>query len=324
MAQREVVLKRFIGDGAAERLIPRELRPHPLSMVHPNIIETHLLTNRTGEPFLVERRLSAVLDDDWPSRGVDEAANLLHDVASALQFLHDRELVHGDVKPDNIGYEDRRYILLDFGICRPANDFGDERSATGSLRTRAPELLRAEAGHSFASDVWALGATVFNATCQRFPLFDVGERPPRVSHPEDRQAYEEALAKRAGAEWDARVVVGVDALIQHQPLREIVRDMLEKNPEARPTAGDIAKRCRSELAAYVRSSDRPGGFSPAERVEQLLADLAPVELLELMPQRKKTQLAATLSELCNAPGLEGEHQARLSELHARVAEVPRS
>jgi len=48
--QREVVLKRFIREDA-EELIARELQANPLSMKHPNIIETHLLKNHKGEKF---------------------------------------------------------------------------------------------------------------------------------------------------------------------------------------------------------------------------------------------------------------------------------
>ena len=113
IAQREVVLKKFRGSDAANRILQRETQTHPLSMAHPNIIETHLLQNRLGEYFLVERRLPIVLDDNWEANGVQEAANLLRDIASALAFLQDQGLVHGDIKPDNIGSDGGRYILLD-------------------------------------------------------------------------------------------------------------------------------------------------------------------------------------------------------------------
>jgi serine/threonine protein kinase len=291
-AQREIVLKKPIGT-ASERLIARELQPHPLSMVHPNIIETHLLHNEAGEPFLGERRLTHVLSDDWLSHGADEAANLLHDMASALQYLHLTSLIHGDVKPDNIGYEDRRYLLLDFGICRPVADFAEDSTPTGSLRTRAPELLLGEAGHSTASDIWALGATVFNSVVGRFPLFDHEERPPRVSSPGTRLEYEQQLAQRAANEWDRRVATGLGK-IDHDGLRSLLANALSRDPASRSNADTLVMDCRSQLAAFIRRPDKGLQLSPTDELEQLRRYLTNPATLNLMPQRRRTELNVRL------------------------------
>jgi serine/threonine protein kinase len=141
-----------------------------------------------------------VLNDGWTSKGIEEAANLLRDIASALAFIQGKQLVHGDVKPDNIGFEDGRYILLDFGICRSEEAFSEDSTPTGSLRTRAPELLLGIQTHSHASDLWALGATVYNAVTGRFPLLDVGEQPPRVSDGSRRKVFEKALVSGESTE----------------------------------------------------------------------------------------------------------------------------
>ena len=57
-------------------------------MGHPNIIETHPLINIAGERFLAEEFLPVVLGDHWEAGGVQEAANLLHEVCKALHYLH--------------------------------------------------------------------------------------------------------------------------------------------------------------------------------------------------------------------------------------------
>jgi len=142
----DIVLKQFLGE--SESILLRERRPHPLSMTHPNIIETFTIANQasTPETFLVERWID-VLDDNKKASGWSDAARLLVDMARALAFLADQGLVHGDVKPDNIGYYAQRFVLLDFGICRPAGQFASA-TQTGSLRTRAPEVLLDEHAHS--------------------------------------------------------------------------------------------------------------------------------------------------------------------------------
>ena len=141
--QRQVVLKRFLGlREAAEILFTRESLANPLFLKHPNINETYLHQNSKGEKFVVEEFLREVLYDGWRSNGILEAANLLYDICNAIHYIQkEGNLVHGDIKPDNIAKKSGRYVLLDFGICRPAGAFTPESTATGSLRTRPPELL---------------------------------------------------------------------------------------------------------------------------------------------------------------------------------------
>ena len=309
--QREVVLKRFIG-ADADKLMPREMLPHPLSMEHPNIIETHPLSNSEGERFLVERRLSEVLNDDWRSSGIGEAANLFYDIGSALAFLQNRGLVHGDVKPDNIGYEERKYVLLDFGICRPVAEFTDEITATGSLRTRAPELLTGSSRHSPRSDVWALGATVFNACVGRFPLFKKGEKPPRVSHAEERAKYEQTLAERVD-EWDRWVEEGIKE-IEHAALQKLVDDALSYEIDRRPEADALVKECHSELTAFIRGGDHAPGLSVAETIRQLSHYLAKPSDLRLMPLRKRHEVVGELDEIGKTRGLSDGEKEELGRL----------
>ena len=317
IAQRDVVVKRFVGQ-ETERLVDRESRTHPLSMRHDNIIETHLLRNESGEPFLVERKLSHVLNDEWQSKGVDEAANLLRDIAAALAFLRERNLVHGDVKPDNIGVDGGRYILLDFGICRKADEFQEDASATGSLRTRAPELLRGEAGHGFASDVWALGATVFNALVGRFPLFNADETPPRVSHPDQRAQYEALLAKRASEEWKERVEQGLEQ-VEHDAMRSVVGAALAEDPTARVGVNELVDRCQRELAAFVRARDGGAGLSPTDELDQLLDNFPDAEVLRVMSRNKRLQLETLVERLEATQALHDTEASRLEELKRLIA-----
>jgi len=318
LTQKEVVVKILKGPPDVQRsIIARELQPHPLSLSHPNIIETHLLKNDAGEPFLVESLLPRVLNDAWRAEGLQEAANLFRDIASALDFLRTstRNLVHGDIKPDNIGLKAGRYILLDFGICRPANTFTEDSTATGSLRTRAPELLSGASTHSHSSDVWALAATVYNALSGRYPLFAKDEKPPRVSHPSERSVFELLLKQRIETEWDLRV----DLSVIPDPLREPLGKALSKDPSKRPSAGDLVKMLESTLAAFLRPGS-PGvePFSPIDELSQLARYLPSDRSLRLMPQMQRQHLKERLSVLRRASGLTEDHQKSLELLAARI------
>jgi serine/threonine protein kinase len=304
LTQSRVVVKKLTGSNAT-KVLERELRTSPLSMKHPNIIETHHLRNSKGEVFLVERHLPEVLSDSWRSNGIQEAANLLYNIADALAFMHERGLVHGDVKPDNIGRDGGAYILLDFGICRLATEFVKETTATGSLRTRAPELLTSNSYEdSRKVDVWALGATVFNVLLGRFPLVDVGEAIPRISHPEERASFERLLATRVETEWDRRVDL--------QEVPETIRPMLElalrKDPRDRCSATQLKEKAEKHLAAFLRNQSR-SRFSPIDEFEQISNHFPPRRMLDLMPTTERENLRKRLGELSEMLGPTEHEQA---------------
>lgn len=81
-------------------------------------------------------------------------------LARGLAALHERDLVHGDVKPENARLDgDGRAVLLDLGFAREAR--GDEaRSQAGSLPYLSPERVRGEPPRTPA-DVFALGVCLF-------------------------------------------------------------------------------------------------------------------------------------------------------------------
>jgi len=319
---RPVVLKRFIEESvqAQGHLLERELQPHPLRMTHPHIIETHVFRNEDGEKFLVEKKLPDVLDDGWRAGGVAEASNLLFDIALALQYLHGRDLVHGDIKPDNLGFDEERYVLLDFGVCRKQAQFDAGATATGSLRTRAPELLIGSTGHGFASDVFALGAVVFNSLVGAFPLFNPGEDIPRVSTLEERREKENEISSRAKDAYGHYVTERLQAHVEHEGMRKLLSRMLAANPVERPTANEVVSKAHSALVAFIRTVGKHESISIEEQLSQLDAYLPEGDLKSVLSKRRLMALRSTL-EGFRASELEGEREKEiLAGLERRIGE----
>ena len=316
LALRQVVLKRLLGPPTeAIRIQTRESRTNPLATPCGNIAHTYAAQNSRDEVFVVEDYLPVILTDSWHAPGLAEAANLLYDITCALSCLHSQvQLVHGDVKPDNIGKDGSRYLLLDFGICRPAAEFTGEVTGTGSLRTRAPELLIADAYNADPEtvkkvDVWALGATVFNAIVGRFPLLDGGEYVPRIDEVDRRQQFEATLKRRAETEWDVRV----DLSPITEPLRSVLQGALRKDPSDRSTSTDLMRNTERELAAYLRGSSSasdPGRFSPLEELVQYRDHLVrDSDFLSFMPPNVRDELRQKLVRLRDTQGFDdGEHR----------------
>ena len=311
--QREVVLKRLLGNRAQQELIlERELQSHPLAMRHPNIIATHPLENAKGDKFLVEEKLPFALKDSWRANGTHEASNLLYDIGQALAYLHgELGLVHGDIKPDNIGQKDGSYILLDFGICRPSCDFTSESTVTGSLRTRAPELFGHESypAEPRKFDVWALGATVFKAVTGRFFFIEEDEKVPRVSTPLERKAFEAKISERIRKEWDQRV----NLTLVPEPLRSVLARTLAASPEKRATAKEIVNLCGQKLGAFL-SGAGSGSVTIETELDQLLQHLPRDCSIRRMPTSKKQQLRERLRQLRTFPRVVRGREAQIDDL----------
>ncbi len=97
-----------------------------------------------------------------------DASRVIRAVMSALQYLHHHNVVHRDVKPENILYrsaaDDANVVLVDFGIAKHLSD-DDEllTSVAGSIGYAAPEVL-AKKGHGKAVDIWALGVICYTVS----------------------------------------------------------------------------------------------------------------------------------------------------------------
>ncbi len=317
---RQVVLKKPLGPAEqTARIVFRESQTHPFQMGgHPNIIDSYVLANQHGDIFLVEEHLNTVLDDQWRSPGTEEAANLLFDIANALSYIHDVfASVHGDVKPDNIGLRRENYVLLDFGLCRPIDQFA-EVTPTGSLRTRAPELLLdGRYDDPRPADIWALCASVFNAVEGRFPLFEPGETPARVSNPAGRQEFEQRLATRARDEWSERVTLRR----ADNDLARVLCAGLERSPTNRPNAQELREMARRSLGSCLRttpSSEASSRFSVLEEAEAYLSEYGPrPELKRLMPVATRRQLKSLLLDMATYPIL----SAKASDLRKLAGDL---
>ncbi|MBI4618115.1 MAG: tetratricopeptide repeat protein, partial [Planctomycetes bacterium] len=185
----------------------------------------------------------------WTSARPDPAgtARLFARVAAALEFLHDRGVLHGDLKPGNILVAgapggDPAVKILDFGLARAARPQGDGGdSSAGTVFYMAPEVLRGEP-YLAASDLYALGILIYQALAGHVP-FD----SPSLS----------TLVRAHMEIPPPPLPPGVPA-----PLAALARELLAKDPARRP-AGAHAVRAR--LAEFLEEDPVP----PAERPDNV-------------------------------------------------------
>ncbi|HRV82310.1 MAG TPA: serine/threonine-protein kinase, partial [Planctomycetota bacterium] len=142
---------------------------------HPGLVEGYGVA-RYGEVIFskLEYVEGETLQDILDRQGVfqeDEALALLVQVAQALQYLAQADLVHRDVKPGNIMVtEEGRVKLIDLGFCAVQDEACREGLAVGTVEYLSPEQALGGAGADVRSDIYSLGVTLFQMTIGRLPF----------------------------------------------------------------------------------------------------------------------------------------------------------
>jgi serine/threonine protein phosphatase PrpC len=134
----------------------------------------------TGE--LLESRIAR-----QPAVGLEEGRSVAVRLAHAAAALHRADIIHRDIKPDNVMLEAEGSLkLLDLGVVRlPGLEDVAPEEIPGTMAYVAPEMFEGEAGN-VATDIYALGVTVFRMFTGTFPFGNIdATSPPRQERPRD-------------------------------------------------------------------------------------------------------------------------------------------
>ena len=125
-----------------------------------------------------------------PALGLEEGRNITVALARAAAALHRAGIIHRDIKPDNVILEGGGSLkLIDLGVVRvPGLEEFPPENIPGTAAYMAPEMSEGEAGNE-ATDIYALGVTMFRAFTGEFPYGNPdAASPPRRNRPLDFSA----------------------------------------------------------------------------------------------------------------------------------------
>ncbi|WOL03813.1 mitogen-activated protein kinase kinase kinase 1-like [Canna indica] len=119
-----------------------------------------------------------------------QVSSYTRQILNGLKYLHDRNIVHRDIKCANILVHANGSVkLADFGLAKEMTKFNMLKSCKGSVYWMAPEVVNPRRSYGTAADIWSLGCTVLELLTRQIPypnlewtqaLFRIGrgEQPP--------------------------------------------------------------------------------------------------------------------------------------------------
>ncbi|HLG42963.1 MAG TPA: protein kinase [Planctomycetota bacterium] len=245
---------------------------------------------------------------DCTPRPLAEKLRCVADISDALHYAHSHGVVHRDVKPSNILVDrDGKAYITDFGLAKPIDDMELGVTVTGSILGSphfiSPEQARGERMIGPASDIFSLGATLYQVATGRLPYQGPGSAMEVIRRTATGPPERPSTVK---PEIDPR-------------LEEVILRAMATDPQARfPDAAAMASALRSlgtKGVASPRKADPPPAPDPSRGPEVLQREAeVPLEPAEML---------LALHELTNRPPDEGEFRRIEDAVVEALAIFPR-
>ncbi|RQM15491.1 hypothetical protein DD237_002562 [Peronospora effusa] len=255
----KVLDRRLLRQRATRRRLRQEVRVLQLARDHENLLQLYgvkAVGKRVELAFELARG-GEVLQKLHSER---DASNVLQQAARGLQFLHERGVIHGEVRPEHLLFSDdepdARVLLTTFGRagpwrfltlrCRPKMK-GFLWNDVHHIRFLPPFLLRRKNRRHWKDsvdmdddgsrlvanweeaqqiDIWALGVTLYVMLCGSFPFSSIDEREDTVVNIERRMLQD-------------RLTFPVDGALLSRAARDLLHRLLAKNLNAAISINDV-------------------------------------------------------------------------------------
>ncbi len=212
------------------------------SLSHPSIVHVYDSGSDGGAHFIVmelldrHRSLRQSIDEGG-SMPREDVLRIGRELLAGLRVVHDRGLVHCDVKSGNVMLGPGPAKLIDFGIARPPHEALEGNTSIGSLQFMSPEQLHGEA-LTPASDLFSLGVVLYEALAGRMPFG--GRSPEAIS------AAHVAQAVRPPSTF----VPGVPGRLD-----DAILQALRREPASRFSSAEAMSRALDAADADLSSAD---------------------------------------------------------------------
>ena len=210
-----------------DELLIREINIQKI-LFHPYLTQLYCVIEKGESIFLISEYCSkGDIVSNLIENGVfDESfsCKILQQIISSLEYLHKNNICHRDIKPENILLnENSDAKLTDFGLSKYYNKNELLNTNCGSPIYAAPEMLEGKSYDGTKIDIWSLGITLYTMLC--------GELPFSVEDENDIKSLIDNITK---GNYKEPEYISTEC-------KDLIRLMLEKNPEKRIGIEDIKK-----------------------------------------------------------------------------------
>ncbi len=275
---------------------------------HPHLLHAYYYDICDDRPYLVMPYCPGSCVDFMGNIDEKTMWRFIRDVASGLEYLHQQGIVHHDIKPDNILIdEEGNFLITDFGISvkfrstlRNNSAIGSKaKTMGGSIPYMAPEMFGEDVEAVNASDIWALGVTMYELINKDLPFFGQG-----------------GVLQRNGAlipEWQSN---------HSDNLKAIIKWCMSLNPWDRPMAKLLVRVAQSVLDGEILNVESIKGYEmrKAEELAQKRAAKEARRKAEEEASRKAAEEARKKAEEEARRKAEEEASRKAAEEARRKAE----
>ncbi|KAH9989876.1 kinase-like domain-containing protein [Russula vinacea] len=282
-----------------------------------NVIQERRLLEEIDHPFVVNLRYAFqddencffVLDlmlggdlrfhlDRLGSLTEESVRFHMAELSSAVCFLHEKHIMHRDIKPDNILLDERGHAhLTDFNI---AVHYSDRRLLTGvagSMAYMAPEILT-KRGYTCPIDWWSLGVCAFELLFGRRPFR--GRTNTALTHSISKDALR--FPENAEEKCSVEGLNFISGLLERDPHKRIASspqgdslDEIQRHPWF--SSIDWAALNRKELSSPFIPDSKKANFDASHELEELLLEDNPLKAKARKQNRDINTLSAEMRQM---------------------------
>ena len=261
---RKVAIKRMLGDAAKSQTAVRRFLTEAQSIAalnHANIVQIYDYGRDKDGPFLIMEYVAGGSLLDKCREGalpLEEAVELTCQLCDGLSKAHNAGIIHRDIKPANILLTtDGLPKLTDFGLAR--QDTGDTGqtmagAVLGTLDFMPPEQRKDAALVDARSDLWALGATLYQMVSGRSPKIIKFSQVPQALQDVLEKALEDEKDDRYQTAGEFKDALRATSQTASQPIRKPAAELGAGECPKCHTLNESSRKFCSECAAALRVS----------------------------------------------------------------------